>query len=137
MEQENKGRMVDLFLPDTNVLIYAFKGIEPYAGWISGKIKTNSLVISSVVAAEYLSGASENEELSLKLLADKTNILPVDLVVAEVGAKYKKTFSQKTKKVWLSDCLIAATCKVYGATLVTDNVQDYPMKDIKTIHINS
>jgi predicted nucleic acid-binding protein len=29
--------------------------------------------------------------------------------------------------------LIAATCKVYGATLVTSDLKDYPMEDIKIV----
>ena len=39
----------------------------------------------------------------------------------------------KTKKVWLRDCLIAATCKIYGAAFVTYDKKDYPMKDIKIL----
>lgn len=133
MEQKNTGRMVSLFLPDTNILIYALKGIEPYAGWVADKIKGNTLVLSSLVIAEYLSGASKYEVGTITLLVSKTTVLPVDLKVAEIGAAYKKSFSRKTKKVWLSDCLIAATCKVFGAMLVTSDKKDYPMGNISIV----
>lgn len=125
--------MVKQFLPDTNVLIYALKGIEPYSGWIADKIRSNSLVFSSLVVAEYLSGSSKEEEKVIALFVSKINVLPVDVAVAKIGAAYKKSFSRKTKKAWLSDCLIAATCKVFGAMLVTSDKKDYPMRDISIV----
>jgi len=33
----------------------------------------------------------------------------------------------------LFDCLIAATCKIYDAVLVTSDSKDYPMKDIEVV----
>lgn len=122
--------MVKRYLPDTNILVYAFKGIVPYADWIKKAIQKNTLVLSSLVVAEYLAGADKNEEEALHLLTIKTDVLPITLKVAEIGAAYKKANRKKTKKVWLSDCLIAATCKVFGATLVTFDKKDYPMRDI-------
>ena len=121
------------FLPDTNVLIYAFKGIEPYAGWLEKTIQKNKLQISSIVVAEFLEGATKEDEISLRLLLDKFGALPVDRTVAEIGAEYRKKHSKKTKKVWMSDCLIAATCRVFGTTLITADKKDFPMKDIKII----
>lgn len=125
--------MVNGFLPDTNILVYALKGIEPYASWLTVQIRENKLVISSIVVAEYLSGASDDEVLVLKQITNSTDVLPVNLSVAEVGGNYKKNYSQKTKKVWLSDCLIASTCKVYGVTLATSDRKDFPMKDINIL----
>ena len=125
--------MVGPFLPDTNVLVYALKGIEPYASWISERIRENQVVISTVVIAEYLSGATKNEEEVIAYLASQVTVLPVDLEVCVAGARYKRENIRKTKKVWLSDCLIAGTCKVYNAILVTEDKKDFPMKDIQIL----
>ena len=119
-----------MFLPDTNILIYAFSSLQPYASWLEEVAKEKKLVLSVIIIAEFLSGATKKDEISLKLLMDRFEILPVDSVVAQIAAEYKKKYSGKTKKVWLSDCLIAATCKVFGATLVTFDPKDYPMNDI-------
>jgi predicted nucleic acid-binding protein len=35
----------------------------------------------------------------------------------------------------LPDCLIASTAKFYGATLVSFDLKDFPMDDIKKIKI--
>lgn len=126
--------MVEKFyLPDTNVLIYALAGEKPYASWLKKWIVEKRLVLSSIVVAEFLSGATTEEELAFRRLLENFKVLPVDSLVAQQAASYRKIFFKKKKKVWLSDCLIAATCKLYGATLVTFNKADYPMPDIEVL----
>jgi len=119
------------YLPDTNILIYALSGKEPYQTSANAWIEDHQLVLSSIVIAEYLSNTTRSEELSFHKLMKTCRVLPVDADVAIQAAAYRKQFTRKQKKVWLIDCLIAATCKVYGATLVTYDKKDYPMKDIK------
>jgi len=129
VEQKDKESMVS-YLADTNVLVYAFKGIEPYAGWVRKAIEQKTLFFSSIVVAEFLEGAQADEEISLKMLLDNLETLSVDRVIAEEAAKYRKLFNRKSKKIWMSDCMIAATCKVNSLTLVTADKKDYPMDDI-------
>ncbi|MEK7168516.1 MAG: PIN domain-containing protein [Patescibacteria group bacterium] len=127
--------MVGNFLPDTNVLIYSLKGIEPYASWFKKTIQEEKIKISVIVIAEFLQGSTKEDEAILKILLDKFECLSVDRKIAEIGASYKKGFVRKTKKVWMSDCLIAATCKLFDLTLVTADKKDYPMKDIKILNL--
>jgi len=121
------------YLPDTNILIYALSGQESYASWLVKNIKGKKIVLSAIVVSEYLSGVTKDEEIPFRGILENVEVLPVDSVVAQVGAYYRREYSRKRKKVWLFDCLIAAACKVYGATLVTSDSKDYPMKDIKVI----
>lgn len=121
------------YLPDTNVLIYALAGKSPYSDWFAIWIKGNKLVLSAVVVAEFLSGATKDDEIAFRILLENFEVLPVDSVVAQVGAEYRKKYSRKEKKIWLSDCLIAATCKVFGAVLVTFDKKDYPMEDVEIV----
>ena len=90
--------MVDSFLPDTNVLIYALKGIEPYSSWFKKNIQEKNLKISVIVVAEFLQGATKEDEIILRLLLDNFGCWSVDRKVAEAGASYKKSFAMKTKK---------------------------------------
>ena len=121
------------YLPDTNVLIYALSGKEPHHTSVNTWIEENQLVLSSIVTAEYLSNATSQEEAPFRKLMQICRVLPVDADVALQGALYRKQFTRKQKKVWLIDCLIAATCKVFGATLVTSDKRDYPMIDIPIV----
>jgi len=119
-----------LYLTDTNVLIYALAGKSPWAALLKTWIKKKQLALSSIVVAEFLSGATSAEAETFEALLDKFGSLPIDTATARVAANYRKQFSPKGYKLKLPDCLIAATCKIYKAKLVTFNPSDYPMKDI-------
>lgn len=120
-------------LPDTNFLIYALAGRQPYASFLQQAIKNKKLVLSVIVTAEFLSGATEEEEKIFSGLTQKFSSLVVDLPVAQIAAFYRKKYLGAKKKLMLPDCLIAATCKAYKAVLVTLDKKDYPIKEIETI----
>lgn len=119
-----------LFLVDTNVLVYALAGQKPWANLVQKWIKQKELALSAIVVTEFLSGATDEEAKIFEALLDKFGSLPVDTATARLAADYRKKFLAKGRKLPLPDCLIAATAKLYKATLVTFNTADYPMKDI-------
>jgi len=120
-------------LPDTNVLIYGLAGKEPCASFLREAIKQKQLVFSAIVIAEFLSGATDEEEKILLGLTQKLPVLSIDLTVTQIAAFYRKKYLHSKQKLMLPDCLIAATCKVYKAILVTLNKKDYPIKEIEII----
>lgn len=124
-----------LFLPDTNILIYAIKGEKPYAAKVLNWIERKEILISAVVAAEFLSGGNGLERDKFQALIDKFGTAPMDTAVARIAAEYKIKLAKRKPKLRLPDGLIAATCKLYGATLVTQDKHDYPMTDITKLSI--
>ena len=124
-----------LFLPDTNILIYVIKGEAPYAAKVLHWIEKKEILISAIIAVEFLSGGSEIERDKFQALIDKFGTVPVDTAVARIAAEYKIKLARRRPKLRLPDALIAATCKLYGATLVTEDKNDYPMKDIAKLNL--
>lgn len=122
------------YLLDTNIILEAFWGLEPTASMIKLWIEKGAIAISAVTVAEIVSKASKEEKEKLDLLISKFGVLPVDQVVAEIAGQYRQDFARKKKRVYLLDCFIAATTKLYNLDLVTRNVKDYPMADIKVIN---
>lgn len=122
------------YLLDTNIILEAFWGLEPTASMIKLWIEKGAIAISAVTVAEIISKASKEEKQKLDLLISKFGVLPVDQVVAEIAGQYRQDFARKKKRVYLLDCFIAATAKLYNLDLVTRNIKDYPMKDIKVIN---
>lgn len=120
------------YLPDTNIFIMAAKGYLTQAKFLSAAIKKKQIMISSVVAGEFLAKANTEEEQSFEGLLSQFNIIPVSLEVARVAAKYRKD-SLKNKRVQMLDCFLAAQAKLHNLTLVTHNKADFSMKDIKII----
>lgn len=124
-----------LFLPDTNVLIYGLAGKDLYGKYLAEWIEEKMLALSAIVVAEFLVGAHPEEEQKFEALLDKFGSLPIDTAVARIAASYRKSFLEKDCRLKLPDCLIAATAKFYGATLVTFDPKDFPMDDIKKMRL--
>ncbi len=122
-----------MYLPDTNIYIYALLGKSPYSDLLSQWQKNKTLSISTISIAEYLAKAVDEDKEMFDNLISFVKILPVDIEVARQAGIYRKQFHTKTKKVFLLDCMLAATAKVHNLTLVTVNKADFPMKDIKIL----
>lgn len=120
-------------LLDTNVIIYFLKGKELAKSFLINLLQNSHIYISAISVAEFIAGATVNEKEKFKNFCSLGEIISVDKKIAEIAGDYRQEFSCKRKKVYLLDCLIAASCKYYNATLVTSNVSDYPMKDIKVV----
>ena len=127
---------MELYLPDTNVLIYAFQGKESFVKPVKEWISTKSLLISAIVAAEFLCGGNEFERDKFQALIDRFGTLVIDTTVARITGDYKRQFSSRKPGLRLPDALIAATCKLYGAILVTNNKIDFPMSDIEILTLH-
>ena len=119
-----------IYLLDTNILIYAFAGKEPYAKFLRTAILEESLCFSVIVAAEFLSGAEEKEKGLFENLLNEFEVSPVTIEIARIAALYRKSYR---KILRLPDALVAAACQLHNATLVTNNLRDFPMKDIQKI----
>lgn len=126
---------INLFLPDTNILIYALANKAPFAQYLREWVENKTLVLSAIVVAEFLSKATTSEEKMFAALLDQFGSLPVDTTIARIAASYRKSFEKSVYRLKLPDCLIAATAKFYNATLVTFDIKDFPMKDIKKLQL--
>lgn len=123
--------IVPKLLLDTNILLEAFWGRDPAASLVKTGIENGEIAISAVTVAEITSKASVEEKEKLDLLMSEFGVLPVDQVVAEIAGTYRKEFARKQKRVYLLDCLIAATAKLYNLKLITHNFKDHLMRDIE------
>lgn len=121
------------FLADTNVILNFFKGKEPDKSFLTNLLSKNDLFISPINIAEISAFDNKDEQESLKKFITLGKVTPIDEKTALTAGDYRKKFSGKTNKVYLLDCLIAATCKIHSLTLLTNNTPDYPMKDIDII----
>jgi len=124
-----------MYIVDTNVLVYAFEGIEPYASFVKGEVSNKGIAISVITVSEFIVGLDDDLTALFEEFINSVDIFDVNTHIARVAGDYRRN-SKKTKKVYLLDCLIAATAKNHNLTLVTKNKKDYPMKDIKVMSLN-
>lgn len=121
-----------MFLLDTNVLILGLMGKMPDADFLKKTITSGKLALSVITIAEFMTKASATEQKILEKLLAIFSPLVIDESVASIAGTYRKHHYRKSRTSLL-DCFIAAQAKINHCTLVTHNLKDFPMKDIKII----
>lgn len=123
------------YLPDTNIFIRALHGIEPEANFFKKLTEKEKILISPIVIAEFFSKPYllEIEEKAFNNFIAKQTVIPITEDDARIAASYRKEFLRKTKRTYLQDCFLAAQAKAHDLVLVTNDLVDFPMKDISVI----
>jgi hypothetical protein len=84
-------------------------------------------LISVITVAELYGGVREGRErLDLDEFVSRSNVVPVELQIAERAGLIFRQFS-KSHGTGFADSLIAATAEIEHATLVTLNRKHFPM----------
>jgi len=118
------------FLLDSDVLIDHLRGVEAARDFLDMLILDGAeICFSTITEAEIFSNVRPRERDSIEALFGGLIRLPVDRQVARQGGKYRQQF-RASHGLRLPDALIAATARIYHATLVTRNVRHYPMEEI-------
>jgi hypothetical protein len=123
--------MMQEIVIDTDVLINCLRGNIDALNLLKELAQTNVLSCSAITVAEIYAGMKERERQKTELLLNSLSIISVDKKIAEHAGIYRR--ETKSHSLELDDCLIAATCLVKKAVLVTKNIKHYPMNDIKKI----
>lgn len=115
-------------LLDTNIIIRILKNDEKYLRQMD-LIDQNDLHINPIVSLEIYYGMLDKETVKTKaLIKSFTSILPDILIFRKAE---ELMLANRREKVKLADCIIAATCLVYGCTLYTNNRKDFEYLGVK------
>lgn len=106
-------------LIDSNIIIYA---AQPPHTVLRQFIATHAPAVSAVSYVEVLGyhGLTPAEKQYFEAFFAASTIIPIAQPVIEQAVKLRQQ-----RKMTLGDALIAATCLVYGFTLVTRNTKDF------------
>jgi tRNA(fMet)-specific endonuclease VapC len=115
---------------DTNICIYALKGIYPSIPKYMNPLMPSSIKIPSMVRAELLLGGekSQTPKKALELIEKflfPFDVLAFDLNASDVYAKIRAATEKKGHSVGPNDLIIAATCLAHHGTLVTHNTKEF------------
>lgn len=120
----------ELYLIDTDVLIDFFRGNDAAKALIASH--SQQIILSSIVVAELYAGVrGQQEQSALENFFSLFPISPVTSEIAKIGGLLKREFG-KSHGIGLADAVIAATCEIENASLLTLNTKHYPMiRDLK------
>ena len=121
-----------VYLLDTSVIIDALnarKSRNELLLQLTGE-QGHTLGCCPVNVAEVFAGMRPKEEHRTTALLSSFRYFPLTFPIAELAGRLKYDYSRKGITLNLSDVMIAATAIHHSLTLLTDNVKDFPMKEL-------
>ncbi len=119
------------FVLDTTVLIEYAQGVEPTTArvleLVEGKVE---LFICAVQLAEYYAGEMPGTNPAMDAFIARLTFMPLTRPVALLAANYRYELALQDRRLRTPDALIAALARTTSATLVTNNVRDFPIPNI-------
>jgi predicted nucleic acid-binding protein len=123
---------VTRYLLDTTVLVSHLRGNEDVAAFLLGMLsRGHSLCTSCVNVAEIERGIRPKEAKETRGLLDHLDFLVTTKEAATRAGRYQADLEKRGQTLHLADALIAGTARAHGAILITDDVKDFPLADIR------
>jgi predicted nucleic acid-binding protein len=124
------------YLLDTTVLIEASRHREPALSWLRETLrKSDEVGVCAVTVAEFFAGLRPDERPRWDAFVAELNYWATTREMARQAGIYRYTYARLGRTILTADALIAAAAAAVGATLVTDNIKDFPMPEIKTMRL--
>lgn len=120
------------YLLDANVVIDWLKGKEPALGLVRHLVQSlQPPAVNAVTLAEVHSGVSDDDRETVDRLLTNFEYWEIDEPVARLAGRYRYGYARQGRPFALTDMLMAAHAVQRDATLVTDNVRDFPMPEVR------
>lgn len=84
--------------------------------------------------AELHHAVRATERKDVQALVDRLGFLHTTVEAAARAGKYRARCRVEGITLHTADALVAGTARAHGAILVTDNVADLPMRDLRVVH---
>lgn len=120
------------YLLDASALIDWLKGrpeaVELFQDLIQ---RGQTLALNAVCVAEVYSGLAEDERLPADRVIESLEYWGIDAATAKEAGHYRYTFARRGQPLSVPDTLMAAHAVTNDATLVTGNIKDFPMPELR------
>lgn len=120
------------YLLDTNVIIDYLRGDPVKVALLQKYVSMGSLIYScEITVAEIFSGMRESEREDTESFLNTLYYAPIDQSTAKNAGEFRKIYRAKGKQITLADALITSVAITHNLILLTDNIKDYPMPELK------
>ena len=120
------------YLLDTTVIIDILNGKNERDKLLRGLLQQgHMLACCSINVSEVYAGMRDKEANRTERFLRDLEFFKIGWEVARDAGLLKRDYSRKGRQLSLTDATIAAVCLGNGLTLITDNVKDFPMTELK------
>ena len=121
-----------IYVLDTTVLIDVLRDAPRVSADVVGRLSAgHTLATTCVNTAEVERGVRPRERRRSELLLSRLRFLVTGPEAARRAGRYQAEWSARGRTIQTADALIAGTARSYGAVILTDNVTDFPMADVR------
>lgn len=122
------------YLLDTTALIDHLRGSHEVVQLITDLAhQGHQLGVCCINVAELYSGLSQSERAKAHRLIDTLEYYEVSRSAAKLAGSYRFDFARQGVTLSTADTIVAATAAEQDATVITANLKDYPMEEIKLL----
>jgi predicted nucleic acid-binding protein len=123
---------LSIYLLDTTMVIAHLRGDGAVTAFLLDRLaEGHSLATSCVNVAEIERGVRPRERKAARHLVGRLGFLPTTREAAVRAGRYQADFEKRGVTIHTADALVAGTARAHGAILLTDNVRDFPMRDVR------
>jgi tRNA(fMet)-specific endonuclease VapC len=123
---------VTVYVLDTTVLIGFLRNSPAIVSELREKLGAgHTLATTCVNVAEIERGLRPSERRRASAFLDRLRFLVTGPDAARRAGRYQAEWAQRGRTIHTPDALIAGTARAYGAIVVTHNVADFPMRDVR------
>ncbi|MGI8682485.1 MAG: type II toxin-antitoxin system VapC family toxin [Mycobacteriales bacterium] len=128
----DRGSILTLYVLDTTVLIGHLRGLSSIGSDLRSRLSQgHTLGTTCVNIAEVQRGLRPRERQRASAFLDALRFLVTDREAARRAGQYQADFANRGTTIHTADALVAGTARAHGAVLLTHNVDDFPMHDIR------
>jgi predicted nucleic acid-binding protein len=95
----------------------------------------DEVAVCAVTIAEVYSGLSDKRRDTWESWIMALSYWHIGYDVAVQAGRYRKAASEAGRTLAVTDSLLAALAHDHGATLLSSNIKDYPMKDVRVLSL--
>lgn len=117
-----------MLMLDSDILIWILRNDENRKSKFVNAVKTlnGQIFITPIQYAEIMAGVRERERLDTNIFLDSLKTVPIGSEAGKLAGEFVREY-KKTHNLQIADALIAATTRLNGFQLWTDNKKHYPM----------
>jgi predicted nucleic acid-binding protein len=124
------------YLVDADTLIDYLKDRGNARPRITAMIEADEEVaLCAITVAELYSGLSDKNRTIWESWLMALSYWHISIGAAMRAGTYRKTASEGGRTISVTDSLLAALAHENDATLLTSNIKDYPMKDVRVLSL--